>query len=475
MGYLRQEWRLVATDRGLLLAAVLLLGLMGVGLANGWRLARAQALRQQALAGEEAARREQLAREAQELLSGQRTGVPSWKSPAEPFAVGNRLLKPQASLPPGPLAALGVGQMDLLPATFQVSLLGRVAEAGGDTLDHPMHLSTGAFDLSFVLLYLLPLLILALSFDVVSREREDGTLKLVLVQAGGLRRWVLGRLAVRALGVLALCGLAGGAGLALSGGVGSVPRLLVWGALVTGYVAFWFALALAVNALGRESATNALVLVGLWLLLVVVVPAAAQATVGRLYPLPSRVEQAGTIRQAATEANREGSRLLARYYEDHPELAPQQGQGDSFVATYIAVQQEVARRTGPVEEAFGTRLAQQQQALGAFRFLSPALAFQQAVQDVAGSSLERHQHFLQQVERFREQWREALLPRTFAGQRLGAEEHQRLPRFSYQEEPQPQVLGRAALGLLALLLPTGVLLALALRRLGSSPLPASAP
>jgi ABC-2 type transport system permease protein len=276
--------------------------------------------------------------------------------------------------------------------------------------------------------------------------------------------------------VLALCVLVGGAGLVVSGrGLGSMPRLLVWGALVTGYVAFWFALALAVNALGRESATNALVLVGLWLLLVVVVPAAAQATVSRLYPLPSRVEQVGAIRQATAEANREGSRLLARYYEDHPELAPRQGRGEGFATTFIAVQEEVAHRTSPVEEAFGRQLVQQQQALGAFRFLSPALAFQQAVQDVAGSSLERHQHFLEQVGRFRQEWREALLPRTFASQRLGAEEHQRLPRFTYEEEPQAQVLGRAAVGLLALLLPTAALLALALRRLASSALPASAP
>lgn len=471
MSFLRHEWRLLAADRTLTTTAVLLLVLLGLGLFNGWRFARQLAAQGEALATEESARRTRLAQEAEAILARRAPEVPSWKSPTQPFAVGNRLAQPRATLPPGPLNAFSVGQLDLLPVSFQLTLLGRAADSGGETLEHPAHLSTGAFDLGFVLLYLLPLFILGLSFDVLSREREDGTLRLLLVQAAGPRRWVMGRLAVRALMVLGVCALVGGVGLVLSPGMGGGLSWWVWMLLVSLYGTFWFALALAVNVLGRGSATNALVLVGLWLALVVVVPAAAQATVSRLYPAPSRVALVGEVRRASAEATTRGSQLLARYYEDHPELAAgdSQAEANTYLATSIAVQEEAARRTAPVLAGFQTQLAHQQAALGLFRFLSPALAFQQGMHDVTGSGLGRYQHFVRQVEGFQQTWRAALLPRVFAGQSLDARGHQALPRFTYVEEPPREALGRVGGALLALLLPTVAALVFGLWRLRRYP------
>ncbi|MDY7225422.1 DUF3526 domain-containing protein [Hyalangium rubrum] len=478
MSLLRHEWRLLAADRTLIVTASLLLALMVLGLYNGWRFTHELTARQEAIAAEETARRAQLAHQAEALLQAKDDSIPAWKSPTRPFPVGNRLVQPMATLPPGPLNAFAIGQLDLLPTSFQVSLLGQVADFGQEPLDHPAHLSTGSLDLAFVLLYLLPLFVLALSFDLLSREHEDGTLRLVLVQAGSLRRWVLGRLVVRALTVLGLCALAGGAGYLVTGASGGMARLLAWMGLVAAYGAFWFALALAVNALGRGSATNALLLVSLWLLMVVVIPAAVQLGVSQLYPVPSRVALVGAARQAAAEAEKEGSQLLARYYQDHPELAPQDGKADTFLPTYLAVQSEAARRTAPVLESFQTQLTHQQQMLGALRFLSPALAFQQALQDVAGTGHSRHAHFLQQVSVFHEDWRSALLPRAFAQQVLGAEAHHGLPRFTWREQPVAEALSAAAVGLLALLLPTIAALTFGLLRLrrypvGGSGFPAS--
>ena len=40
-----------------------------------------------------------------------------------------------------------------------------------------------------------------------------------------------------------------------------------------------------------------------------------------VFPVPSRVEMIQAVRVASDEANAAGSTLLARYYEDHPELA----------------------------------------------------------------------------------------------------------------------------------------------------------
>ncbi|CAM3128078.1 DUF3526 domain-containing protein [Corallococcus soli] len=239
-----------------------------------------------------------------------------------------------------------------------------------------------------------------------------------------------------------------------------------WLALVVGYGAFWFVLALAVNARALSSATNALVLVGAWLVLVVVVPAAVQLGVSGLYPVPSRVALVGATREASLEAQRRGSEVLSAYFQDHPELAPKGTQVEGYWPTALAVQDEAARATAPVVAAFQSQLERQQAALGVLRFLSPALAFQQALQDVAGTGGLRHAHFLPQVDRFHAAWRDALLPRVFSGDTLGAAEHARLPRFAYVEQPGADVVHQVALGFLALALPTLLVLGLGLTWLG---------
>ncbi|MFP2929329.1 DUF3526 domain-containing protein, partial [Pyxidicoccus sp. 3LG] len=233
-------------------------------------------------------------------------------------------------------------------------------------------------------------------------------------------------------------------------------------ALVVAYGAFWFALALAVNALGLGSATNALVLVGAWVLLVVVVPAVAQLGVSTLYPVPSRVALVGATRTASLEAEKRGSEVLSVYLQDHPELAPEGTKTEGYWPTALAVQDEAARATAPVLAAFQAQLARQQATLGVLRFASPALAFQQALQDVAGTGSRRHGHFLAQVDRFHAAWRQALLPRVFSASTLGAAEHRALPRFAYEEQPGDEVVAPVLLGLLALLLPSLVAVGLGL-------------
>ena len=73
------------------------------------------------------------------------------------------------------------------------------------------------------------------------------------------------------------------------------------------------------------------------------------------------------MRVASDEANEEGSRLLAKYYEDHPELAngdAQQAMND-FNLVRVAVASEVERRVRPVLDRYTRQLAAQQRIVDA--------------------------------------------------------------------------------------------------------------
>lgn len=177
--------------------------------------------------------------------------------------------------------------------------------------------------------------------------------------------------------------------------------MILWIATVVLYGLFWFATTVAVTALGRPSATNAMILAGAWLVLVVLVPSLLNMAATTAYPVPSRVEMIQAMRIASDDATEEGSKLLARYYEDHPELATddtQQAMND-FNLVRVAVNAEVERRVRPVLGRFAQQLFAQRQLTEPMRFLSPAILVQDALNDVAGTGSARHREFVRQVER----------------------------------------------------------------------------
>ena len=197
-------------------------------------------------------------------------------------------------LPPAPLSALAVGQGDVYPNYIKVTARSLDALVSGDQIEHPLAVSNGQFDAAFVALFLYPLLIFAVSFDLTATERDRGTLRMVLAQPVTLRAVVAGKMIVRAA-TLAMPVILIPLGVAAS----SSPldgdfwlRSMLWTMAVLVYGAIWHGIALVVNARGMSAAANALVLAGIWLLFAVVGPSCVNLLIAVRYPMPSRVEAA---------------------------------------------------------------------------------------------------------------------------------------------------------------------------------------
>src|SRR3546814_6574788 len=61
-------------------------------------------------------------------------------------------------------------------------------------IENPLNLMTGTFDISFVVIFLLPVFIIALTYDMLSGEKESGTLALAMTQPVSLRTFMAGKL-----------------------------------------------------------------------------------------------------------------------------------------------------------------------------------------------------------------------------------------------------------------------------------------
>jgi ABC-2 type transport system permease protein len=472
---MRHDLRLLMADRALVLVIGLFSLLIGYAIYNGarWVQARQQAAHAQIRESEEKLRTLQ-----DELAAREAAHAPPKKLPS--FADKPYNKSYNAAVSPHPLAALSIGQGDLQGFHANIGLNTPPYTLFGGSLmdyyeiDNPTNLLAGRFDLAFVIVFVLPLLVFALSYNLLSAEREQGTLALTLAQPVSLNTFVMGKLLLRlaitlALGVgvslvaILLSGIAKGGGVA--------PRLVLWVMAVALYASFWFAVAVLVGAQGYSSATTALALAGVWLVLVVVLPAFLNLIVNAVYPAPSRLEHIGKVRAIEDETVRLSNRLLAQYYDDHPELAPE-GERDmnNFVLRGYVMRQERQRRIMPEVDRYNEQLARQQTVVNSSRFLSPAIALQETLNAVSGTDRRRHNFFVAQVHKFFEHWVAYFLPRVIKKATLSARDYDQIPRFIFQEEPASLVAKRAAVGLAALFIPTALSLFFALNSLRRYPL-----
>lgn len=473
----RHERRLFRADRLTLIVALLLLTAIGYAIVNGqsWVIKERQAVRTAQM--EELARVQELKTNLAAMNAGTFTPRSAYYNPANPLWIGNRHAATYAVLPPTALAATAVGQSDLNPPYVKVSADNKDTFAFNEEIENPSNLLIGNYDLAFVAVFLLPLLILALSYNMLSAEREQGTLALTLSNPVPLGALIAGKLAFRAglvfflLVSITVAGLiAAGAPLATMDGA---ARLGWWTVLLLAYSLFWFALAMAVNALGKTSAQNALILVGLWIVFLLVLPTLISIAVNVAYPVPSRTEMVGTIRAAQTNANKEYDATVARFEQEHTAMTPAPGvlRSDDYAGARkrVSVQQAAAERTAQVMARYDNQLAMQQRIVNGLRFLSPAILLQEALNDVAGVGNNRYQHFSRQVDRFHRDWQSFFLPKVFDNTPLTLVDYERFPAFHYTEQSWPELNTRLLGGLLGLLIPIGLLYLFSVRRIRNYP------
>jgi len=352
-----------------------------------------------------------------------------------------------ALLPPAPMPALAVGQADLLPAHEQVSLwrLEKPSE-GRSELENPSRLLAGRFDLAFVLVWLLPLFLLAAAYDLCAGDREAGTLRMVLAQGVSPRIWIARRAFARGAPVLLIAVLSVLVAGQIGGAEGVGARTGFAVLIVIAYGAFWLALAALVNGYARSAAAAATALGSIWVLFVLVVPTLLNVVVESLHPSPSRAELVAEARAAAAVAEKRGQELVSSFYRDHPELAPVGMQGD-MMSRMLAVQDEVGRAMDPVKQRFESAILAQQEVVDRWRFASPAIAMHEALTDLAGTGYWRHRAFRVQVETFKDQLHAYYSPKFHKRAPLTKADLPNFPKFEFIEESSAAWRSRVLAGL----------------------------
>jgi len=456
------EVRALFADRIVWIAAVAVVLLSGYAVHVGGRAAEGHREQVAAVLAEESERYALLRTAMEAVRSGNASPSP-FQDPTRPYVTGRGRGQRYAVLPPSVFQASAVGQSDLIPPVVAVILDGADPRSAREEIENPVHLLSGPLDLAFVVTFLLPLLALALSFDLLSREREQGTLALLLSQPISARRLILAKLAARwGLLFLLTVGAAASAFVLLGGGL-APERFLFWSGIIAAYLAFWVGLAAVVNVTGRDSSRNAVALAFLWLAFVVLIPAGVQLTAGLVHPVPSRAELVALEREEVRQVQEQASAVLAQYYDDHPELLPE-GSVDEvdFQTQAFAVNQEVRARLLPVRARYRESLTAQREWIRTFRWLSPTILAYEALLELAGTGDGRMERFEGAVEDFHSEWVAHFEPLIYGDRRLAPEDLDRLPSWEFRDRDTSEVRAAVLPGMLGLLLFAGVALGAAL-------------
>lgn len=467
------EIRVLIADRTLLWVGALLVLMLGYGLYTGLVETR---LRDNAAAGFYAAQQGAEQRNLADLRQVM-AGVPPadpFANPADPASIGGGGAGRYAVMPTAPLAPLAFGQSDMFPNSYPMSYGSKVDFMYDSEMENPWNLLSGHVDVAFVIVYLLPLLIFALSYNLLSAEREQGTLRMLLSQPLTLATLVLGKIAVRAGVLLSLVVLVPLLGLLLARPEARAPAQLLlmacWAALVLAYAAFWFAVAAVVNAYSGNSAVNALVLAATWVVLVLVLPVSLNLGVQQLSPAPSRTELATTTRLITIAGLQRYNDLLGtdyRYSDEPGVLLPKDGRFEihpRLKAMYL-MDRDVDAEIDQVLDRFDEQLAGQQQLVDRFGILSPAITMYEGMTALAGTGSKRYLHFKNLVEAFHAEWKDFFQPRMEQGLAITQADLLSLPLFNWQETQADGTPATTLARALLLLVPALLLLVLAWRQL----------
>ena len=407
----------------------------------------------------------------------------------------------RAVLPPAPLAVLAVGQTDVLPQSFLFQpdenamisspypigehvLYGLYAEPA---IGNPRALWNGNFDLAFLTIYICPLLIIALTYNLTSAEREDGALSLILSQPVAPAALALGKVLARWLPVLIFGALLPAvAASALGGGVR--PALFAWLTATVLYQILWLAAAVYVNARASSSLRNILTLGTLWLAIVVVIPAACARIVLAVDPQNAILEFADAVRPVPIQAY-ETSQATARWVREefdrtHPlppdappdlrdslwrsepcTIPPGKTPLRSYLQTHAewpahATCWQVSPAIGLARVEFienalaapALKLAEDREKtrkLSSFlTYLSPAAVMQRVTGDIAGSSEARHRRFLAQIDAYVRERQAFFVRKIAANEAVAPAEVSNLPLFEFPKESSAEQSVQTALTVL---------------------------
>ncbi|WP_349656109.1 DUF3526 domain-containing protein [Xanthomonas sp. 10-10] len=339
---------------------------------------------------------------------------------------------------PSSLAFAAVGMRDVAPYILRIRALGLEAQIyDGDSYNPELALA-GRFDYAFVLVFLLPLFVIALLFDLRSGEREAGRARMLASLPGAGTALLVRRVVVRAVAVLVCLSVP----FALAATFNAVPLLQQLAVLaLTGlYLLFWVLLAVAVGRLHWRPAAHATALATCWVVLALVAPALAHVAINQAVPVNQGAEIARLQREAVNHAwDIPRQATMQRFYASNPQWADSPALTDAFhYKWYFAFHENGDQQVAPQVAAYRQGLLRRERFAWRVASVLPPVAVQAALTRLARTDLQAQLAYQDRIRAYHQALRAFYYGYLFRDRPFTGDDFQRAPRFDAAATPVPQ-------------------------------------
>ena len=330
---------------------------------------------------------------------------------------------------PSSFAFAALGQRENEPWKHRVRALALEGQIYERDVGNPVLALVGSFDFALFGGVVLPLLLIVLLHDLKSQERESRRLSLLVASSGAasspfrLRAILIALLVALASAVpLVLGALLSGASMTTMG-----ASLLV---LVLN-VGFWSYLCYAVANKEQASATLLGQLLGIWVVLVIVVPTTGRLFIQYAVPVPSGADIQMTQREAVNDAwDLPKEVTMQAFVERHPEWRPYADVTQPFEWKWYYAFQQVGDQTAePLSRAYMEGRSSRDQWGWVVAALSPPALFERVYQTLAETDMASQLSYEMQVRQFHKRLRHFYYPRLFLGEPFDPEQTIHTPLF----------------------------------------------
>lgn len=349
-------------------------------------------------------------------------------------------------LPFKPLSIISNGQGDIYSNYKKIVLyFDESYEMATKELISPLEQHFGLLDLSFIWVYLLPLIIILVSFNILSEEKESGRLSLIASQPIKLSQWILARLSVRFL-VIILSLILFTVVLLTLFQVSVFRNIEVFAQLILLlilYAAFWFSLGFLINLLGYSSGKSLILLTNIWVLFVFLTPSIVNQLGEEINPVSSRLAIINHHQTMYNEMENNLEEELKGLYEMHPDWSSDDpvtkdlSNSTGWNINYLAKQYIAQIKHRPVAVAYEQQIDARNEWLRRFRSLSPSMTVQESLSDLAGTSTRYYRSYLRQAIEYAQKYRWYVFQGLFTNHSFTSNEIKSLPVFKFDSKQIP--------------------------------------
>ncbi len=331
-----------------------------------------------------------------------------------------------ALVAPNPLAMFAKGLDDALTRSFEVSGIGIEVRAGQSS-GNIIYSFFPAPDFLYVVRVVLSLVALLFGFDQVSREREQGTLKLLLGSSVSRAKVLLGKWVGNFLSLAVpflLVTLLGTAVLFLDPEVrfspGQLGRLGLILALCLLYLGLFLSFGMLASTLTKRAATSIVVLLFVWALFVFIIPNLGTLLARQFVSVPS-------VRALSEKRQQTWTREVLLSIKDNnwqSHLRAISDENDKLALDYRLKFERLVRWSRNINR------------------ISPAASFLDAASEISGTGIGEEVRLKGEIVRYKD----SIIDQIIADQ-VTESGHQRYvaPAFSYKPRPLAEIFAAGAL------------------------------